>query len=80
MKSYIATLSSKTESFKSGNLSDIRNWAKSNGVIGEVLSIARSESPLKVEKTLIIEAKDIERTGFIGMKAELAVYNGVNMF
>lgn len=80
MKSYIATLSSKTESFKSSSLGDIRNWAKSNGVIGEVLSIARSESPLKVEKTLVIEAKDIERTGFIGMKSELAVYNGVNMF
>ena len=80
MKSYIATLSSKTESFKSSNLDEIRNWAKSSGVIGDVLSIARSESPLKIEKTLVIEAKDIERTGFIGMKAELAVYNGVNMF
>jgi len=80
MKSYVATLSSNTESFKSSSLEEIRNWAKSNGVIGEVLSIARSESPLKVEKTLIIEAKDIERTGFIGMKAELAVYNGANMF
>lgn len=80
MKSYIATLSSNTESFKSSSLDEIRNWAKSNGVIGDVLSIARSESPLKVEKTLVIEAKDIERTGFIGMKAELAVYNGVNMF
>lgn len=80
MKSYIATMSGNTESFKSSSLDEIRNWAKSNGVIGEVLSIARSESPLKVEKTLVIEAKDIERTGFIGMKAELAVYNGVNMF
>lgn len=79
MKSYIATLSSKAESFKSSSLEDIRNWAKSSGVIGDILSIARSESPLKVEKTLVIEAKDIERTGFIGMKAELAVYNGVNM-
>ena len=80
MKSYIATLSSNTESFKSSSLDEIRDWAKSNGVIGDVLSIARSESPLKVEKTLVIEAKDIERTGFIGMKAELAVYSGVNMF
>lgn len=80
MKSYVATLRSNTESFKSSNLDDIRNWAKSNGVIGDVLSIARSESPLNIEKTLVIEAKDIERTGFIGMKAELAVYNGVNMF
>ena len=80
MKSYIVTLRSKTESFKSSNLDEIRCWAKSNGVIGDVLSIARSESPLKVEKTLVIEAKDIERTGFIGMKAELAVYSGVNMF
>ena len=80
MKSYIATLSSNTESFKSSNLDEIRFWAKSSGVIGDILSIARSESPLKIEKTLVIEAKDIERTGFIGMKAELAVYNGVNMF
>ena len=80
MKYYIATLSSKTESLKSSSLDDVRNWAKSNGVIGDVLSIARSESPLKVEKTLVIEAKDIERTGFIGMKEELAVYNGINIF
>lgn len=80
MKYYIATLSSKTESFKSSNLDEIRDWSKSNGVIGDMLSIARSESPLKIEKTLVIEDKDIERTGFIGMKAELAVYNGVNMF
>lgn len=80
MKYYMTTLSSNTESFKSSSLEDIRVWAKSNGVIGDILSIARSESPLKIEKTLVIEAKDIERTGFIGMKAELAVYSGVNMF
>ena len=80
MKYYVATLSSNTESFKSSNLDEIRFWVKSSGMIGDVLSIARSESPLKIEKTLVIEAKDIERTGFIGMKAELAVYNGVNMF